>query len=471
MAASDQSILEAVTGLQDSAFNIPDEIRDSLLHLYRDYLDLRNGAAIRRQIDLFLGESADKDQIIALTLTIATTGQIFGFNRAFLLLDDPTDGSTRGAAGVGPLSRLEAGPQWHGILEEGLDFEKVVRRAIGDFDSRNRHLAPLLEGMVFLPDGGGDTTSVLWKRNVSVVNAGEAGSIDEGIFSLLDAGQIGVLPLWGQRGHFGAITVDNFANGREITLGQLEQLDAFLRPFTSSLEKSLLIEGYRIKVKELEETRAILHAREEMLIRMERRAALNRYTTVLAHNLKNPLMSMAGHLRAMETGGADHEGSGTGESSRALREGIKKLDDFVGDFVSQVQEDHPSSHYWDVNHIIGDVIRALGDYRPLDPVTVVFEEGGVPLAWVDYDLLTSVIRRIVGLMVSPQLNCRSLRIATAADGDELKISVEDVRDRPDDAVLPERYAAAIRGIEGRLARERIRLQWDGLRFVLRIALR
>ncbi|MDF1535255.1 MAG: hypothetical protein P1S46_01990 [bacterium] len=429
--------------------------RSGLLEAYNS---LAEAMAVRNKIDGFLGSAEKFEEISALLLTVITAGHMFGYNRAFLLLRDEGDGSLRGHSGIGTLSPEETWQEWELIHREEMALERILSRAMEEFETQKRRLSPLLEMLVFPSDLADPVGEALMGTGCRILPPGP-GTGPTWLGDLLKAKEVGVIPMWGAGGRFGAILVDNFASGASLSLDGLALLDSFARPFISALEKALALDRYRERVAELQEANARIEVQHEMLVRLERKNIMGRYSAVLAHNLLNPLVSMAGHLERLEKVAND-----TGEISgniAALREAMGELEGFLDDFVSQVEEQFPDRHFWDLNHLINEVIRAYRSFHPLVPLSITLEEGDISLVQLNYGKVSGAIARLMGVMVLMAGSLDGLVVATtaAAHGVRVTFTFSGRLFEPDRQGGPEGLGE-LKKIAEYLDQEQITLSWS-----------
>jgi len=421
--------------------------------------------AIRKQIDGFLGGAGKLDEIGALLLTIVTAGHLFAYNRAILLLTDPEDHHLKGYAGIGTLSREEAWNLWAGILDEGPDLERLVNRAVENFRMHNERIAPLLNSLVVSPAQEDTAARSFRDSKPTVLTRSSTPDGTPWLFELLGTAEVAVIPMWGYHGHFGAMVVDNFATGRHVSPEAVEILADFIKPFVSALEKALIIHRHEIKVAQLQDANARIEAQHEMLLKMERKNTVGRFTATLAHNLLNPVLSMSGHLGKLQE--AANEGREQPRLAEALYQDLMDLEKFLGDFISQVQEEFPLRHFWDLNHLIREVISSYRRFHCITPPEIIFEEGDVPLVRVDYEKITDSLSRLLGLAERLAGGLDGLRISTALAGSRLLLTFEMKGDLQE--LSPEtdkKIRSQIRSLMAYLAEDEVKLDHEGDRFTL-----
>src|SRR5262245_44185428 len=71
--------------------------------------------ALLLQVLGVLYSTTELEAVLRIVLTAVTAGSAFGFNRALLLLRDPTGAELRGRAGLGPATGEEAARIWGAV--------------------------------------------------------------------------------------------------------------------------------------------------------------------------------------------------------------------------------------------------------------------------------------------------------------------------------------------------------------------
>ena len=252
------------------------------------------------------------DRILHLTLTAITIGRGLGFNRAMLFLVNDKNQTLQGMTAVGPDSAEEAGRIWSGLAQ------------------RQESPSELIAGLP--PEAGGDSRLTSWVKRQRVPLALnecilsrtvteakpfniQLSPVDEQTsetpcrrgcqlhsgFGCLVAQQLSrdprvysfaTVPLWGKGKVIGVILVDNLYNQNPITGEDLHFLSLFASQAGLAIENAMLYRNIEEVNKELKETQALLVHREKM-------AALGEICNTIAHEIRNPLVSIGGFARRL----------------------------------------------------------------------------------------------------------------------------------------------------------------------------
>ncbi|NWG01968.1 MAG: GAF domain-containing protein [Syntrophaceae bacterium] len=250
------------------------------------------------------------ERILHLTLTAITIGEGLKFNRAMLFLVNEKDRLLQGAIAVGPDSAEEAGKIWDTLSRE----KGPLSDRIAQFTSPNHsHLNEIVKG-IRIPlekeqcilsrtvlegkpfniqshqskEGGAQIGCDRGCRLGSEVGCyvGEHLSRDPKVYSFA------TVPLMGKGKVIGVILVDNLYNQNPITEEDIHFLSMFSNQAGLAIENAMLYRNLEQVHDELKETQNLLIQREKMV-------ALGELSNSIAHEIKNPLVSIGGFARRL----------------------------------------------------------------------------------------------------------------------------------------------------------------------------
>jgi PAS domain S-box-containing protein len=156
-------------------------------------------------------------------------------------------------------------------------------------------------------------------------------------------------------------------------------------------------------------------------------AALQQFATVAAHDLQEPLRSIAGFADML----ALHQGDQLDEKSARcltkMKDGIKRMQALINDLLnySRIQTKPQVLTLSDCNEILESCIRSLnGSIRKSEAI---IEGGSLPTVMADYSQLSQLFQNLVGNALKFSATGRSpvVRIAAKQQGSAWLFSVED----------------------------------------------
>ncbi|MCX8117757.1 MAG: GAF domain-containing protein [Desulfobacterota bacterium] len=253
------------------------------------------------------------DRIVHMTLTAVTLGDGLGFNRAMLFLVNDKERVLEGTMAVGPDSPEEAGQVWAALSQwKGSPSELLTQlRPLKDPPSGLHALVKgirisleheqcilcrtVLEGRPFNIRSSEDEGKWLQTRcERGCQLSTEVGCyVSEQLSREPKVYSFATVPLWGKGRVIGVILVDNLYNRNPITDEDIRYLTMFSNQAGLAIENALL---YR----KLEEVHRELKETQTFLVHQEKMAALGELSASIAHEIRNPLVSIGGFARRLE---------------------------------------------------------------------------------------------------------------------------------------------------------------------------
>lgn len=135
----------------------------------------------------------------------------------------------------------------------------------------------------------------------------------------------------------------------------------------------------------------------------DRLSALGRLSTVIAHEIRNPLMIVRGALRQLTRAGAGSPE--IGEAVQDIEEEVQRLNRVVDDVLDFARPIHVDLAPTDINTVAAEAVAAAEAARPDVPIAASLD-AGLPLVPCDGDRLRTVLVNVLG----------NAQQATSADG-------------------------------------------------------
>ncbi len=264
--------------LEGAAFDQDSPIEISVLH----------------QISRALLTTIELNKILYIILTCVTAHPAFGFSRAFLLLVDEETQMLEGKMGVGPRSAEEAYRIWQDLskanwgLEEFLtQYDRLYPDGELPLDSVIRqYQKPLSEGQGVL------VRAVLSRQAIQVEDAVNDERVSPETLATLACNRFVVVPLVARDKAVGVVVADNLYKDRKITPQSLRLLSLFANHGAMALQNAATY-------AQLQENVNLLKQVQEQLIQAERLSAIGEMTAKVAHEIRNPLVTIGGFARSV----------------------------------------------------------------------------------------------------------------------------------------------------------------------------
>ena len=308
------------------------------------------------------------EQILHIILTAITMGDGMGFNRAMLFLTDERRNRLTGMMGVGPDNAQQAGNIWKNLggkrdkLSEilsslcdhyfpmGTLLDERVRRVNIPLDKGECILARTVrEQKPFNIDYGRDGVTCqkdceLNKEVNCVLRSNSEGAVKSYRFA--------TVPLWGRESTIGVIVVDNLYNGRPITDDDIQLLTMFTRQAGLAIENCILY-------KYLEDAHLELKKAQETLLQREKLAALGEMAASVAHEIRNPLVSIGAFTRRLYQ--KFDNGLYEKRYGEAIIKQVDRLEGILNDVLSFSKASKVVFEKFDLNRIIEETLTGMED--------------------------------------------------------------------------------------------------------------
>jgi signal transduction histidine kinase len=345
------------------------------------------------------------ERILHLTLTAITIGEGLKFNRAMLFLVNEKDHLLQGVIAVGPDSAEEAGRIWDTLSQrKGPLLDRIAQLTPPGHSHLNEIVKgiriPLeqeqcilsrtvLEGKPFIIQFSQSKEGWLHNRCERGCHLGsEVGcyvgehlSRDPKVYSFA------TVPLMGKGKVIGVILVDNLYNQNPITEEDIHFLSMFSNHAGLAIENAILYRNLEEVHQELKETQNLLIHREKMV-------ALGELSNSIAHEIKNPLVSIGGFARRLYR--AIPDDAMEKRYTQTIMIEVARLEKILTDIFNYTHEESISFKECDLQKILEDnlsMIQASIDTGGIELVKEFSE--GIPQIHGDYHQLREVFSNLI----------------------------------------------------------------------------
>jgi signal transduction histidine kinase len=235
------------------------------------------------------------NRILKMILAGATTEMGLGFNRAALFLLNERTGLLQGMMGVGPSSAEEAEQIWESLARHsGLSLSRQI-----ELHARNQPRESLFDALVkgmrvpVLPDGGTLSRCVTARATELVEGPDHTPPPEAELARRLSMTVFAATPIISRNQVFGLMVVDNIFDGKPITDYDLRLLSMFAGQAGLAIANAKELRAHQRAAEELSSAR-------DRLLQTERLALLGEIAAGLAHEIRNPLVTIGGFARRLE---------------------------------------------------------------------------------------------------------------------------------------------------------------------------
>ncbi len=233
------------------------------------------------------------DKLLHLILTCVTSGYAFGFNRAMLFLINKEHNVLNGKLAVGPSSREEAKQIWKELSSKYNSLKDIFKEL--DFshniDTSFNTMANL---MVYSLS---DTREVVVScakemRAIIIKDAVNDPRVTQEFRKTLGVNEFVCVPLIAKNETIGVIVADNIYTGEPISDDRVSMLTMFVNQASLAIENAETYKRLEDKINQLTET-------QQRLIRSEKLAAIGTMSSYVAHEIRNPLVTIGGFAKTL----------------------------------------------------------------------------------------------------------------------------------------------------------------------------
>lgn len=235
------------------------------------------------------------DKILRMILAGATTELGLGFNRAALFLLNEKSGLLQGMLGVGPDSPEEAGRIWESLSGKAdNNLSRQIERYAEYQPRRSLFNTRVKSIRIPLSTGAGALSRCVSTRDaVNVRDPHHDPPPERELIDRLSMTSFAATPIIARGRIFGVIAVDNLFDRRPISEDDLRLLVMFAGQAGLAIASARSHLAHRLATEELKSAR-------DQLVQSERLAALGEIAASLAHEIRNPLVSIGGFARRLE---------------------------------------------------------------------------------------------------------------------------------------------------------------------------
>ncbi|MBK5257929.1 MAG: GAF domain-containing protein [Vicinamibacteria bacterium] len=234
------------------------------------------------------------------------------------------------------------------------------------------------------------------------------------------------IPLFFRGGSRGVLNVAAPA-GRPFSEGELRFLETLGHQISLAVERARRGEAERQRHDEARTAYRELRAAQERIIETEKMALLGTFAAGLAHEIRNPLNSIALQLSVIERRNARLETDlGIGELIGIIREEVSRLDALAGDFLQFSRADRVQQGFADLNLVIEHVLRLLEPHSAACDVRLVYQPpSDLPPLPIDAEKMKQVMINLVRNGVEAMTGGGLVTVKVVLNPESVQLSVED----------------------------------------------
>jgi signal transduction histidine kinase len=258
-----------------------------------------------------LRQQTDIGRVLFTTLTCATAGSGgLGFNRACVLLCDAQGEWLEGEMALGPASREDAHRIWAELTSSPRTLEQFAAAYDRWVTEGPRPLQDAVRRMRFSMSEDAEQLPVLAivnNRPFHVWDARTDRRVAPQFAERIGAREFVVVPMTVGDAPHGVIMADNLYSGAPISRGHGRLLSLFAQHAGMAIEDAQLHRRMERDQRKLEQAYADLQKAQDEVVRTGKLAALGEMAARIAHDLRNPLVTLGGWAKVVQEDPEDTE--------------------------------------------------------------------------------------------------------------------------------------------------------------------
>ncbi len=259
-----------------------------------------------------LRREGEVDRVLFTVLTCATAGSGgMGFNRAWVFLIDATGKRLEGQMALGPASPEDAHRIWAEIASQPPRTLEQLAKAYDRHRAKGvTPLDRLVRGLSFSMVSDATQLPVLVaaeRKAMKVEDAYTDQRVHPRLREVLGAREFVAAPMIASGEPCGVVMADNVYSGAPITQAHTRLLSLFAQHAGMAIEHAHLDQQMEAQKDELARAYVSLKETHRELVRAKQLAALGEMSARVAHDLRNPLVTLAGWARVLEEEPGDVE--------------------------------------------------------------------------------------------------------------------------------------------------------------------
>ncbi|MCX7678290.1 MAG: ATP-binding protein [Spirochaetes bacterium] len=365
------------------------------------------------------------ESVLHAILIGVTSGSGLGFNRAMLFLIDNKEKKLVGKMAVGPDTMEEAIQIWSSVSACGIDIYSQLK----SYQEKNHEKSNFINLVLNTSFSLKDTTNIFVQachnqEYIHVYDAYNDPRISEEIRDFMGVKEFVVIPLISMNKSIGVIVADNKFNQAPIGQDSIDLLSIF------AFQAALLIESYNnlhIIKKEMEK----IQEKQEALIESEKLAAVGRIAAHIAHEIRNPLVTMGGYARriiqlAKDTKEIIKNQDHIIKSASVVLKESERLEKTLSNVMDFSRTSSFIMEFNNINEIVLDtfeLLKNLFQERRINCKLNLSEE--LPLVKSDFNQMKQVMLNLIQNAIDATPPQGEICISTKSNGQNVYISVKD----------------------------------------------
>lgn len=302
------------------------------------------------------------DALTHLILSMAASPEGGGFRRAMLFTVNTRTGMLQGMLGVDQDSAAMVLPT--DTVTEMWKAPRLDTAACSAQRDNAANLAVLKQRLPLAADDNALAQACLERRLVLVETPEAEPAGGRHLAEALNLKTYACAPLSGREEPFGVLLVDLEESDRALTEERLRFLELFARQATAALENARLLHRLEGTHRELREV-------QEQLIQGEKLAVLGEMAAQVAHELRNPLVSVGGFAQRLVK--LDLGNERASEYAEIIAREVRRLEEMLGNILAFSKKQMVCLEACNLNSLLADALELEAELRQRAGITLALD--------------------------------------------------------------------------------------------------
>lgn len=363
-------------------------------------------------------------QVFSTLMTGITSGKGLGFNRVMLFLFNEKENVLAGRMAIGPNSYEEAIKIWSSLTggeQAGAGTGIVESKPPENSEFVRRVLNasfPMDEDSLFVR---------AFKKNkpVHIYNSAEDPTVDSAVRQLMDVREFVAVPISIMNRNIGVIAADNKFNNAPISEYNITLLEMF------ATQAALSLESYdNLTAIEKEVDRLV--NRQDAIVESEKLAAIGRIAAHIAHEIRNPLVTMGGHSRRISKDAARLTRAPAdltariAKASEIILEESERLEKILANVMDFTRPFRYIKELNDINDVVDGTVNLFKNLLLERQVSISIEKTeNLPKVKMDFNQMKQVMLNLIQNSIDAMTDGGSLFVRTWLENSAVCISIGD----------------------------------------------
>ena len=321
---------------------------------------------------------------------------------------------------VGPDSFEEAIEIWGSVSSTGNILEEIVfieRR------SGKELLKNVLSRRYSMDEDNIFIRAIKSKKYIHIKDVWIDTTISNEIKEFLDVNEVVIVPLIAVNRSIGIIIVDNKFNQAPIEKDNIELLSIFASQAALSIESYVSLESVKSEMGKISE-------RQDAIVDSEKLAAIGRISAHIAHEIRNPLVTMGGFARRIYQMVKDKDkgkdASGIKDAAQIILNESERLEKILSNVMDFTRPTRQIREFNNINDVIVDTVNLLKNLFLENKIEILLNlNNEIPLVKCDFNQMKQVMLNLLQNAIDVTPEGGTVGVVTDNDNLFISLSVKD----------------------------------------------